>query len=340
MFKRIILLCTLLATSCISIAVETEAPTPAPFVTSTLPSTSVNNVPSTRTPTIEATAVTPTIAITAPANCTDSAVLLEDLTIPDGTKVNASQKFTKTWRFLNNGTCPWIDYKLVFAAGDQMSAPLSAPLPLTEARAKTDISIELTAPAVDGSYTGHFTLHNSKDEIVPIGAEKTFWVKIVVGTGTILPTASGAVPTSSASSGGGTGDCQFSQSSGYISQVESLINGERANAGLSALTINFALASAAQGHATDMACNNLLSHTGSDGSNAHARVVAAGYAPSYSEEIIYAGGGPQAAMTWWMNDKPHRDVILNPNASEMGIGHANSPNGTYGDYFTVDFGSP
>jgi uncharacterized protein YkwD len=45
-------------------------------------------------------------------------------------------------------------------------------------------------------------------------------------------------------------------------------------------------------------------------------------------------------MTWWMNEPLHRNVILNQSVTEMGIGHASSPNATYGDYFTVDFGSP
>jgi uncharacterized protein YkwD len=88
-----------------------------------------------------------------------------------------------------------------------------------------------------------------------------------------------------------------------------------------------------------MACNNMVSHTGSNGSSVHSRIVAAGYAPIYSEEIIYAGGGPQAAIAWWMNDKIHRDAILNPNTTEMGIGYASFSNGSYRDYFVVDFGS-
>ncbi len=339
MFKKTTLLSTLLLTSCISIAVETATPTQAAFVTSTLPPTKEIAATVTETPAPEIT-LTPTIVITKPANCKDSAALLEDVTIPDGTHVSASQKFTKTWRFINNGTCPWINYTLIFAAGDQMSAPLSAPIPLTEAKAKADISVELTAPAVNGSYTGFFTLHTSEGEIVPIGIEKTFWVKIVVGTETVAPTSgSGVVPTQSGNTtrGGSTAHCNYSQSAGYSSQIESMINAERANAGLPALTVNAQLAAAAQGHSADMACNNMISHTGSDGSSVHSRIAATGYFPSYSEEIIYAGGSPETAMAWWMSDKIHRDAILNPNTTEMGVGDANFING---DYFTVDFASP
>ena len=58
------------------------------------------------------------------------------------------------------------------------------------------------------------------------------------------------------------------------------------------------------------------------------------------EEIIYGGGGPQAAMTWWMNDQIHRDAILKARSTEMGVGYAYFSNGSYGDYIVVVFASP
>jgi uncharacterized protein YkwD len=339
MHKRIILLITLLLTSCITIAVETEPPAQETFVTSTLPSTKEPPPTVTGTPAPEVT-YTPTVLVTRPANCSDSAVLLEDVTIPDGTRATPSQKFTKIWRFMNNGTCPWINYTLVFMAGDQMGAPASAPVPQTEPKAKVDVSVELTAPAEDGSYSGYFTLHTAEGETVPIGTEKTFWVKIVVGDGAgiSIPQTPRAVSTQSGSTtGDGTASCNYSQNSGYIGQLESSINAERADAGLPPLTVNALLASAANGHSADMACHQMISHTGSDGSSVNTRIAAAGYFPSYSEEIIYGGGSPQTAITWWMNDQIHRDAILNPEVTEMGVGHA-SFSGR--DYFTVDFASP
>ncbi len=41
-------------------------------------------------------------------------------------------------------------------------------------------------------------------------------------------------------------------------------------------------------------------------------------------------------MTWWMNDQIHRDAILNPKSTEMGVGYAYFSM----DYIAVDFGSP
>ncbi|MDP1544979.1 MAG: NBR1-Ig-like domain-containing protein [Anaerolineales bacterium] len=320
--------------ACISVQVDDAAtPTPAGFVTAALAPTKAGYVPPTQTPS-PAVTLTPTLAVTIPPNCTNTAALVRDVTIQDGTVVNAGETFTKTWEFINTGTCPWIGYVLKYAAGDQMSAPLSEPIPATLPKDRVEVSVQLTAPTANGSYTGYFTLNDPNGKDVTIGIEKTFWVKITVGSGASPTTGSGSTPATS----GGT--CAYSQDAGYVNQVAALINAERAKAGMSALTINSLLANAAQSHAADMACNSMISHTGSNGSTIRSRVAAAGYSPSYVEEIIYGGGGPQAAMTWWMNDQIHRDAILNSRSSEMGVGYAYFSNGSYGDYIVVVFGSP
>ena len=79
---------------------------------------------------------------------------------------------------------------------------------------------------------------------------------------------------------------------------------------------------------------------GSDGSSVHERVVAAGYNPSRSSEIIYGSGYPQTAFDWWMNDQIHRNEILNPGVTEMGVGYAYVADTAHGGYYTVDFASP
>jgi len=348
MFKKIIFISVLLLTSCISVGVDPNLVVTAKpdFVTSTLPPTKQAFVPATLTLTPEVI-LSPTVAITAPPDCKDGAVLLRDVTIQDNTQISPNEKFTKIWEFQNTGTCPWINYTLIFAAGDQMGAPLSAPIPVTVSNEKAQVSVELTAPGVEGPYTGYFTLHNSSDKIVPIGVEQTFWVKIIVGGGgAIAPNASGTSgvsPTqsgsSTTSSSGGSASCNYTQNGGYINQVAALINAERVNAGLPALTINPQLAAAAQAHAADMACNDAISHGGSGGSSAYSRVLAAGYSGMFSEEIIYGGGGPQAAISWWMSDQIHRDAILKVTTTEMGVGYAYYSNGAYGDFIAVDLGS-
>ena len=49
------------------------------------------------------------------------AVFIQDVTIPDGTRLDPEQIFLKIWRLQNSGTCAWPqDLEFVFLAGDLM----------------------------------------------------------------------------------------------------------------------------------------------------------------------------------------------------------------------------
>ena len=51
-----------------------------------------------------------------PADCTNRARFVSDVTIPDGTVVQSGQWITKTWQLENYGTCPWSEnYKVVWS---------------------------------------------------------------------------------------------------------------------------------------------------------------------------------------------------------------------------------
>src|SRR5215216_4227854 len=111
-----LLAASLALTSCIKLAPEAATNAPPPFVTSTLPptkpglslptATPASSTPDTSTTTTPGTAGA-TESAGSSAACTDSAVMIEDVTIPDNTIMTAGAKFTKTWRFLNNGKCNW-----------------------------------------------------------------------------------------------------------------------------------------------------------------------------------------------------------------------------------------
>ena len=348
----LILLASLSLGSCIKVSEETRTSAPPAFVTSTLPPTRPGlslptGVPPTSTASTQdaSTTTTPdgTVSPSAAGSCQDSAVLLEDVTVPDNALMPRGGKFTKTWRFMNTGKCNWSGYTIAFVAGDRMETPDSAPIPQTEPGKTVDVSVELTAPSIDGAYTGFFELKNSNGETLAIGTESTFWVKILIGNTTPAPVFTPALtPISGTPLAHPTGpaSCNFTSSSSYLNEIANLINNARTQAGLPALAINAQLAAAAQGHSIDMACHGFLGHNGSDGSSVHERVVAAGYSPSYSEEIIYGSGYPQTAFDWWMSDQIHRDAILNPNAVEMGVGYAYIAATAQGGYYTVVFGSP
>ena len=53
--------------------------------------------------------------------------MIADVTVPDNSQMSYGQKFTKTWRFMNNGKCSWSGYTIAFVAGDRMSSPILRP---------------------------------------------------------------------------------------------------------------------------------------------------------------------------------------------------------------------
>lgn len=325
----------LLLTACLTVAQE-SAPTkaPPPFVTSTLPPTKPGlTVPTAVPPTLTLTPdpLTPS-PTSAKSNCTDAAILVEDVTYPDNTIVPTGEKFTKTWKLKNAGRCTWTGYTIAFVSGDRMSSPDTAPVPETQPGKPVDVSIDLVAPAADGTYLGNFELHNAEGKTIPIGVEAVFWVKIIVGAGGASNIAGTPIVSQ-------VGNCTYTTNDGYVQTLIELINEARMKVGRTALTLNTQLATAAQGHSLDMACKNFLNHSGSDGSWIGDRLLAAGYPNSYYLEIL-AIGLPQDAMNQWKSDKDHWDAVLNSRVTEIGVGYVYSKFSSFGGYWTVDMGGP
>lgn len=116
-----------------------------------------------------------------------------------------------------------------------------------------------------------------------------------------------------------------------------LINAERQRVGARPLVLNGQLTTAAQRHAQDMAANRLTGHTGSDGSSVRSRVEDTGYSAWYFGENVAKGVTLERAMHFWMNSPGHRQNILSPNYTNVGIAHAM---GNDGPYWVQVFGQP
>ncbi|MEW6569238.1 MAG: CAP domain-containing protein, partial [Chloroflexota bacterium] len=139
--------------------------------------------------------------------------------------------------------------------------------------------------------------------------------------------------------------CSPTGNADFESTLLTLINQERQNQGLAPYNLDSRLQAAARLHSTDMACNNFLSHTGSDGSSVGDRVRRQGYNWTWVGENIYAtsntsSSAPQQAFTWWMNSAPHRANLLSSNYTDIGIGYVYHAGSTYGGYFTAVFARP
>ena len=162
-------------------------------------------------------------------------------------------------------------------------------------------------------------------------------------TSTPLPPTATSVPTALPPPGG----CTFSGNTSYENQVVELINQERTDRGLPALVQNSSLRAAARRHSEDMACNDIFSHIGSDGSTFSSRMLDAGYSYSWAAENIAASSSSsfsaQAVVSMWMNSTGHRKNILSENAIHIGVGFRYAGDGDTGDldaYYTADFGRP
>ncbi|MEL7626349.1 MAG: NBR1-Ig-like domain-containing protein [Anaerolineaceae bacterium] len=157
--------------------------------------TNINQPPTTTVPTVGVTvpantAVPPTAvpptATPVPPTPTPKPCLqitfVSDLSIPDGTKLNAGSPFTKTWRLQNSGSCKWDNqFDIVFAKGNQLGANTVYDLPQEVGPGQAiDISINMIAPSVNGKYSSEWMLRSSNGVTFGTGSDSkgTFWVKM------------------------------------------------------------------------------------------------------------------------------------------------------------------
>jgi len=131
-----------------------------------------------------ATAVPPTPTKTQTPNPCNAAQFIKDVTVRDGTTFKAGERFTKTWRIKNIGTCTWDkNYDLVFASGNAMNGPVSQDLSKSVSPGQTiDISVDLRAPFSPGQYKGYWMLRDTSSRVFGTGArgDDAFWVSIKV----------------------------------------------------------------------------------------------------------------------------------------------------------------
>lgn len=107
---------------------------------------------------------------------------------------------------------------------------------------------------------------------------------------------------------------------------------------------NTKLQAAAEKHSTDMAVNNFLSHTGSDGSTLIDRLASVGYVSGsglvgenalMSPGFVYRADPIGNSMDTWLASEGHCKNIMSSDWDEMGAACVISQNGTA--YITNDF---
>jgi uncharacterized protein YkwD len=109
------------------------------------------------------------------------------------------------------------------------------------------------------------------------------------------------------------------QSTSPEGQLFNSVNRERAAQGLPILQWDDALASAARGHASQMALHNLMSHQLPGEPELIARANAAGVRFSVIAENVAIGPDASTIHTAWMHSPGHRANILRPELNVLGI---------------------
>ena len=125
--------------------------------------------------TLVAPTAIPSTATATPDTC-NQASFIDDVTIPDGSKIFSGASFIKTWRVKNIGTCTWnTNYALVTFSGDNLGAPAVSVLPANVPPGGTiDLSVNLTAPASNGKYKQNFKLRSDSGLLFATGANSAY----------------------------------------------------------------------------------------------------------------------------------------------------------------------
>lgn len=126
------------------------------------------------------------------------------------------------------------------------------------------------------------------------------------------------------------------------SDVASLTNDQRLKNGLAPLAVSPLLTEAAQEKAEDMAQNSYYAHVSPDGKTPLYWLDHVGYRYlNAGENLVIDRTSSQEAVTAWMNSPDHRENILRPQFTEIGVGVAK---GKYDDIATIfvvqEFGTP
>ena len=176
-------------------------------------------------------------------------------------------------------------------------------------------------------------------------------VNLVTPTATLPATSTPVSPTAPAGqavtqaataaagtpANGASAQCAFQEDPNYVTQLQTLINGERTKSNLTALNPNAELITAAKNHAGDMLCNNYFSNIGLDKSTLEERVTRAGFTGTGVAEVIYASptADPQTALNWWMSNPQNKEALLKADSNVLGVAYVKSDDSLFGGYFVV-----
>jgi len=126
----------------------------------------------------------------------------------------------------------------------------------------------------------------------------------------------------------------------YALEVLRLVNEERSKVALPALAWDEPAAAVAYAHSADMDARQFFSHVNPSGQDPGARLAAAGVTgfATFGENIALGQRTPAIVVSEWMASEGHRENILNPAFTHLGVGvHSTSNLWWTQDFLDRDF---
>ena len=102
----------------------------------------------------------------ARVGCVDQARFIEDLSIPDGSRVDPGGQIDKRWSVLNSGTCDWgPGYRLIRTDAGLLSGPAELALYPARAGEAAVWQVVLTAPREPGQHLASWQARSPTGEL-------------------------------------------------------------------------------------------------------------------------------------------------------------------------------
>ncbi len=124
--------------------------------------------------------------------CNNSS-LVQDVTIPNNTRLNPGESFTKTWRIKNTGTCSWsTGFKFTYAGGELFNSDTTKIRRNVGPGTTTDFSLNMVAPNAPDKYSSSWQM--ADDTGKQFGAVFTFAIIVNGSTNTPEPATQTPIP--------------------------------------------------------------------------------------------------------------------------------------------------
>ena len=145
-------------------ATNTPEPTFTPLPSPTLQPVEITPPTATAAPTV--TGIPPLYLNPSTAYGCYNAAFVENVTVPAGTDYKPGDKFLKTWRLMNTGTCDWTaEFKITYVGGNLFGSDTTKIRQRVGVGNTADISLEMVAPSGSGTVVSNWQMATAEGNL-------------------------------------------------------------------------------------------------------------------------------------------------------------------------------